>query len=502
MKPISILFENFVGGITNDPRDLTVGVAQMITNFDIFTDSKRAIPYPDVETGDDTASSHQIQAYCVALRTGTTYSLYGLGVDAGHVQVFYKNLTTGAANDLDDDDWNTTANNLTAVGSVSFNCFVYYKKTGRIYGGHLSSDIWKYDPSGGSAFVDADLSISYTNIAQGLVHSQDDILYIPYDNKIAANDNGSWTSAAITLPSDCYITSICEHGAYIAIAAAPLSGVGGSRVYIWDRSSTLATVTENIDWGTGVIKVLESIEGVLIGISLAADSTRLKHRVIFRKYDGYGAKQFRELTTSSVPSLFIAKQKIDNRLHFMMSGVFAGAQREGIWTVGRPNSTSDFAVVHSHTPNNDTALGNGSLKGFYILGDFVFTSYVNNGGSYSMSKTVASATYTKTAIIETVVRNGGDSSFIKKIDGVSATYEPLAAAGQLVTKYKKDEETSFSSAIMTDTTDNSLARSTPTIENGGALPDHKEISFRLESTGGAVPTSFGFQQTPTNSRSY
>jgi hypothetical protein len=492
---------DFTGGITNDPRDDATGVAQMITNFDIFTDYKRAIPYRDVEDGNSAQSTAQIQAYCVALRTGTTYSLYGLGVDSGHPYISYKNITTGAANDLDDNAWNLTANSIAASGSTSYDCFVFYPRTGRIYGGHLSSNIWKYDPTGVAAFVDTELSISYSTIAQGLVHSQDDILYIPYDNKIAKNDNGSWTATALTLPTEFYITSICELGALLAIAAAPKSGIGTSRVYLWDRDSTLETVSENIDWGTGILKVLENIENTLIGISLANDVTRNKHRVIFRRYDGYGAVKFRELTSSSITDLKSVKQKIDNRLHFMLAGTFAGAVREGIWTIGRPSPDKPFALVHSHTPNNDTALGAGVLKGFYILGDYVFTSYINNSSVAAMSKTLATATYTKKAIYESVIFSAKDSAAVKSWKGYSSTFEPLTSNAQVVSKYKKDEETSFTT-IQTENTTSAISRSSATIDSAGSLPEHKELAFRLESTNGAVITGYSFEQEVEESKPY
>lgn len=498
-KPTYI--RRFDGGITNDPRDDAPGVAQMITNFDVFTDPKRMLPYRDVEDGCSTQSSIVIQAFCIALRTGTTYSLYGLGVSDGHPSISYKNISTGSADDLDDNTWNSTANSVSGAGSTSYDCFVYYPRTNKIYGGRLAGDIWAYYPSGGTAFVETEVSVAYTTICQGIVHSQDDILYIGYDNKIMKNNNGTWTTAALTLPTEYYITSICEVGSFLAIAAAPKSGFGSSRVYLWDRDSTLETVSENIDWGTGTLKVLENIEGILVGISLSADTTRVRNRVIFRRYDGYGAIKFRELTSTTNPVVNIAKQRIDNRVYFMMTGTFGGAIREGIWSVGRPTPDSQFAIVNDHTPNNDTALGNGIMKGFYILGDFVFTAYVNNSTVASMSKTKATAVYTKKAIYETVTFNKGDSSIIKKLAGVSTTFEPLTSSAQVIAKYRKDEETSFTT-IHTQATANAMAKSSATLDSSTALPDHSEITFRLESTLGAVITGFNFDQEPTDSRPY
>ena len=68
----------------------------------------------------------------------------------------------------------------------------------------------------------------------------------------------------------------------------------------------------------------------------------------------------------------------------------------------------------------------------------------------------------------------------------------LPAAGSVVLKYRKDEETSYTT-IFTHTTDNSLSHSAINIESSGAtLPEYREIQFRIESTGNAEITSFSF----------
>lgn len=236
MKTITI--NKFNAGIQNDPRSRVSAGARMVTNFDVLTNEHKMTPYRDSEDGDSGASTSQKQNFAIALRTGTTYSLYGLGVvsGTGKAEVLVKELSTGASTDLDDNGWGTPSANQSASGSTSFNLFVYYKKTGLIYGARAGTHIWAFSPTG-TAWADTSQALTYTNICQGLVHSKDDVLYIGYDNKIAKNDNGSWTTTALTLPSDLYVTSIAEHGNYLAIGCAPLSGTGHSRVFLWDRDS-------------------------------------------------------------------------------------------------------------------------------------------------------------------------------------------------------------------------------------------------------------------------
>lgn len=481
-------------GITNDPRDPSEGAAQMITNFDIFTDPRRMIPVRDSEDGDSGSSTSQKQNFCVALRTGTTYRLYGLGVVSGdnRAEVLMKDLTTGLSSDLSDSGWLTPANNQSSSGSTNFNLFVYYARTGLIYGARAGSAIWAFDPSSSAAWADTSHSLSYTNIAQGLVHSKDDVLYIAYDNKIASNNNGSWTDTALTLPSHLVINSIEERGNFLFIACAPLSGIGKSVGFYWDRDSSLATLSESVDLGEGVVKVAAEVDGELITISLAGgNSTRIKHRIIFRTVNGSQAKKFRELLSTTSPTLSIAKQKVDNRLYFLMTGTFAGAIREGLWAIGRITSTSPFAVSNERTPNNDTALGNGTLHNFIMVGDYTFISYTNNSNAKAVSKTNDQASYTATSIYEKkFIEPIGET---KNVIAETVLFEPLPAAGQVVLKTRKNEQTVWST-VQTFSTDNELMLEATRLADGTKFGDHVERDRRIESTGGAVITGLMFTE--------
>ena len=391
------VINRFDGGIANDPRDPRDDVCRVVTNFDVFTNPSKMTPYRSSEDGDSGANDSQRQNFLIALRTGTTYSFYAYGrqTAANRTQVSYKNLTTGVdATDLDDAGWQTDGNgDEGSIATPNYNLFVYYRRTGLIYGAHGGSNIWACDPSFVVAFAGTHLALTYTNIAQGLVHSKDDILYVPYDNRIAKNDNGVWTTIALQLPASMYITSICEMGNNIAIAMAPLSGAvaGQSRVYIWDRDTSVTTLSETIPWEEGQLQILEVVDGYLIGISISGNSTtRHNNRIMFRYLDGnnilgYRAKKLFEIISptgqeSAPPSastgttqLPIAKQMIEGRLHFLMMAYINGENRDGVWSLGKVGDS--FALVHERTVNNDTALTSGTLFGFFYVGDYLFIAY-------------------------------------------------------------------------------------------------------------------------------
>lgn len=503
---IETKINKFNGGMVNDPRDPTENTCRVVTNFDVLTNSYKMSPYRSSESGDSAASTSRKQNFCVALRTGTTYRLFGLGVVSGtaRAEILMKDLTTGAATDLDDADWATPANNQSSAGTTSFNLFVYYKKVGRIFGAKAGTTIWVFDPASSAAFLEDGTgnsrSLTYTNIAQGLVHSKDDILYIPYDNKIAKNDNGTWSDTALTLPSHLYITSICEDGNNLVIACAPLSGVGDSVVFIWDRDSSLATLSDSINWGQETLKIIESVEGIIIGISLSGtNSTRFKDRIVFKYLSASNPITFQVFEGGTSTLLPIAKQKINDRLYFMMLVSLNGATREGVWSVGR--NLSSFSIVHERTPNNNTALVGGDLYGFFLVGDFMFISYLSSS-TYALSKTDDTETYSASSIYESKIFNAGDSSLTKKLIGVTVMTEPMPTAGQIILSYRKDGATAWTE-IFTEATDSSISRSAINIESSGDnLGEHKEVEFQIKSTGGAVVTGFSFKEEFINKRLY
>jgi hypothetical protein len=512
---VTIDIDRFDSGVTNDPRDPRASASQMVSNFDVFTNPRKITPYVSAEDGDSSASTSKKQNFAVALRTGSTYSLYALGVKSATdtAEVLYKNFTTSSA-DLSDATWTAPSANQSSSGTTQFGLFTYYAKTNLIYGARASRYIWAFSPSG-TAWADTSkdlndysdvFSTTFTNIAEGIVHSKDDILYVGVDNWVIANDNGTWTAGtapALTLPSHLYITSMCEYGNYLAIGCAPLSGVGNSVVYLWDRDSTLTTVTESIDWGDGDLKVLETVEGKLIGVSIAAriagfaggPVSRFNNRVIFRFYSiGGGAKKFSELTSSATTNLQLAKQRIDNRLYFLLDTTLGGTRREGLWSVGISGET--FAISNERTPNNDTDVTttNGSLINFFVVGDYAFIAYINSSSAYAVSKTDNGQTYTATSVYETVINPGmdvGHKNKKKQLVSVQVSYEPLPAAGQVVLKYKVDG--SAYTTIFTETTDSVLFTESVKDSSGDVFTSGREYEFRIESTGAAVITGIKYK---------
>lgn len=492
------LIDRFDGGMINDPRSKSENTARVVTNFDI-TDPYRLVPYRDSEDGDASSTTSQKQNFQIALRTGTTYSLYALGVvnGTGRAEVLFKDLTTGAANDLDDNTWGATANNASSSGATAFDLFIYYQRTGRIYGARATNAIWAYDPAGTASWTDTELSLTYTTVVQGVVHSKDDILYIGYDNFIAKNNNGAWTAPALTLPTYLRVTSIAEYGDYLAIACRSLSRLHDSVVFLWDRNSALVTLSESINWGKGDLNIIGVIGGELVGISMTPPTTpHFFYRLTFKRVSSFRqvmalkAEKFLEFTTTTSPVLPWAKQIINNRFYFMASFSINGTVREGIWSLSR-SSDGGFTLVHERTPNNNTALVTPTFYNFIFVGDYLFQAYAET--NFAVKKTDDQATFTANAIYESRIFNGGNAAKTKKLISAGVMAQPLPAAGVIDLGYMIDAETTFTT-IFTWTTDNDTYHEAINIESSGAeLPQFKEIQFRIRSTGNAVVTGLKFK---------
>ena len=468
----------FDGGIANDPRDRRENTCRMVSNFDIYTNPHKLTPYRNSEDGHSAANTMFPQNYLIARRSGaTTYGLFAYcrQIALNRVSVQMKALTTGGTNDLDDNTWFEFIDWEGSILGPTFDLFVWYPKTDKIYGGHGNSAIWSCDPkgaSGSTVFNNTELSLNYTNLAQGLVHSKDDILYVPYDNKIAKNDGGLWTTEALVLPSNFYITSICEMGNNIAIAMAPLAGarVGQSRVYIWDRNTSVTTLSETIPWEEGTLQILEVIDGYLVGISIAGTTTTsFGPKILFRYLAGNEVLGFRaeklftiiSTSTSNTTQLPIIKQIREGRLHFMMRVTIDGVRRDGVWSLGK-NDAGQWSLSHERTPNNDTAIENGnvSVAAFMYAGDHLFQSYLTATSVFTVSKTSDTASFTATSLYESRTFNAGDSSVYKGLIEATVTTEFLPADGQIILLYQIDENigTAFWGKIFTNTTNNSISR--------------------------------------------
>ena len=508
-KIIEKIIDQFDLGMTQDPRISNERFSQLIKNFEAHTFIRKLVPLHEQDNGDSSAATNKIQNFTIAGYVGvppTDYRLFGLGVSGTKARVFVNASFISST-------WTSHAT-ASAMTAVDFELFIYYPKTRRLYGASDGSLIWSCDPvSGGSGFDETDgndefahtLATSYRNPRSsssgnrpnisGLVHSKDDIMYIGYDNIIVSNDgSGDWTDPALTLPVDMVITSLSEYGNYLAIGVKSANEIGGSLVLLWDRNSTANDISEKIDWGEGNLQILEEIDGVLIGVSIAGTTiTQVLSKITFRYYAGGKPVVFKQFiseanyTSNNLPRY---KRKVNNYLYFPMKIKLNDSTQEGIWKVGRHVGSGQFMVSIERAPNNDTDLTSGEIHGFIKNGDIMFIAYTDNG-VLAMTATDISGDDSASSIYESLIF--GDQRKKFKLIAAGVMTEAMPSNGQIILGYKKDEETSYTT-IFTNGTDSDIYHEAVNIESSGdTLPEFREISFQIKSTGGAVLTGLYFK---------
>ena len=458
-KIVETLIDRFDGGMTNLIRRKEERFSRILNHFNISTDGMRLIPNLSMEADGSAGDTEKLVRFL-----SVNAKHYGLGVVSGttKAKIFERaSLPAGA--------WGASTTGEDSNTGRKETLFIAYENQTKIYGARANT-IWSYQYAT-NTYETSERSLTHAAIEQGLVHSKDDILYIPYDNKIAKNNAGTWTDAALTLPTNYVISSICEYGNYIAIAckAVNSNNIGNnSVVYLWDRDTSLTTLSESIDWGVGELLILEELEGNLIGVTSQASISAFTHPKIIFKYwnGGTMAKQFLEIiaSTTAVAGHILGKQRMNKRIAFMMDLTINSVRYDGVWSIGK-NELGEFSLSLDYLINNDTAIASPIMKGFHILGDYLTAAFLDNS-VYVINRSNDDSDYaTATSVYESLIKNLGDSDKTKKLLGATLLFEPLPAAGVVRLFYKKDEETAFT-RIFTFGTDDKISHGANQIEIG------------------------------------
>jgi hypothetical protein len=315
---------------------------------------------------------------------------------------------------------------------------------------------------------------------------------MPYNNKIVrVNAGGTVQDAVLTLPSNFKITSIANYGNYLAIACAPISTYNGqSKVFLWNLIST--DVQEAIDWGEGELRVLENIEGMLVGVTdryLNNATGAGRGSMILQVYSGGSPQVLKEVYTQALSGKTIPLSKAvkNNRLFFaakIMTNSAGTEYNEGIWSFGRKNVNYPFSLTLDIIDENIDTDG---IQAFGTAASYFFITHSNDG---SIDKTNDAATYAFTSVYESQIFNFGDSSVEKQLLGFSLTTAPIPTGGSVTVKMKVDDDTSWTT-VGTLSTVGEVSRDFMAIEATGAdFAVGKEYQFRIESTVGAEVTGF------------
>lgn len=509
-KQYTTKITRFDGGMTTVLRNAASNEARLIKHFDNFSKKHALIPYVNTESNDGgslTQATNKIQNF---LMYGS--KLYGLGVqtsDSTKAVIFENTAPQNAS-------WAISSGSVpSAQNTTLFNMFKEYQ--GIIYYSNAQG-LGSYNISGASYNETARAIAGITSISQGLVHSKDSIFYFGYTTSsaviIGKYDNSTWTNAALTISTTNYkVIDLCEYGNYIAIALQPTRNGFNSVVLLWDRDSSVSTLSEAIDWGNNTLYAIENIDGYIIGVAVQGNISNTAiwklPKLIFKQYGGGGAVQFKEIQLQSF-STIQGKQKINNRLYFAIQAtslidsqnVGTTNDYSGVWSVGRSGINDPFTVNFDRSAANSGVVlfndGSNPFGGFIIAGDYVYIShYVSSTATLTKSNST-DGTYSAISTYESPYFATVDSATTKKLIGVTLTYEKIPTSGSVSLYYRADGSTSWT-LIFTDSTATSTSHDAVNIESTGVtLPQYSEIEFQIISKGVTITGLFFTEETIDN----
>jgi hypothetical protein len=280
-------------------------------------------------------------------------------------------------------------------------------------------------------------------------------------------------------------------------------------MYLWDGVST-TTYVDIVDIGVGTVSGASMLEGQIV----ACISTPNKRTL---KLKGYSGGMFRNLYTytgranrAGTSNLVIGASRLQTFTGFVYfiitgtrpDGTYAGLYEYSIARFGReePVNPTTFSIyktldftsargIDGSTTNNDFTIIE-SIVGASDTAERAVCAVINSDTNKTTFFLSSTNTYTaQPGVIETYRYDFGDSSRERQFK-VSVQFSPLPTAGQVVLKYRKDEELTWTE-IFTETTDNAISHESINIESTGAnLPQCKELQLRCELIGGAELTGY------------
>jgi hypothetical protein len=495
-KSVQIQLNNFNGGVSDDPRASTASEFIISKHFDIFSNPNRLTPYRSLEadTNDGSTATGMKQYFVRDFKyASASDKLYGLGqTGAGLTKVVYKAVSTSG-------NWTVPASSE-GNGAVQNGCFMEFKDY--MWGFQGTNQIFKWGTLSGTPSITnsvATVGSTITSVADGVINSLGD-MYIAYNNTIVRISPAlAVTDAAKTVPTNYKITSMCNFGNYLAIGCSPISTFNGvSKVFLWDYSST-EKFQEVIDWGEGELRVLETVEGFLVGISdryLNSLNGAGKGSMIIQIWSGGVPQIVKEVFTQKLngKSIPLSKALRNNRLFWsakIMTNTAGTEYDEGLWSFGRKNSKYPWATTLDIIDENVDTDG---IEAFGTAGNYFFIAHSNDG---SIDKTNDAATYAFTSIYESQILDFGDADTQKKIESVKVSFRKLITGESVTLKMKVDDATSWTTIGAYSTADK-VSYTWKNIATGAAFPCGREFKFRIESTGGLEVTGLELDVTILN----
>lgn len=515
------VLSRFDGGMADDYIRGATGESSVSKHFDILSYPRRLQPVRSMTAESVTDSK------IGNIITASNGLMYGVGTDPSNPtlgKLWYRQ-GFGAS-----DVWASLATNQLSGATLRTGDYAFlteYPDAGNVRTIFWASTnlLLASDPAGGSSA--ATDSLTFSTISQGFVHPKDKVLYFSYQTTTAtyiasispnASAFGTHNYTALTLSKRYRVYSLTNYGDYLAIGATSNDGVGASTsvVILWDRDTSLATVSEIIPWGAGNLKVLNNLNGVLVGVSTMSSnqtgSVQDHDAIQIKAYAG-GAEPtlIKEISTTRLTTtapMCAINERVNfvynNRLYFSANIVGGGTAPAyyGLWSVGKTKTNRWATTIERMATNTGTETG---VIAAAMSGDFCSMCHTAVGTlTFTTNGNNLSTIYDATSIYETTINpemSDDDYDVNKQLTKVFVSYLPLPADAQIVVKYRVDclQNASGSTlgagwtTVISRTTDNE-GYFEMTIDNAGSqFTAGRKYEFRIESTDGAIITGLGYE---------
>lgn len=511
MKTITI--NEFYDGMADDRFNARASEFSFIKQFDTLTYPHRLQPLRGM-------SAHTTGTGIGNMIVASNGSTYGSGTNStnGRLYALIDYGATGA--------FTTLATDQLSGATVNYEFLVDYPDCGHIRAIHWASNntLVCSDPAGGSSASTS--SLSFTTIGQGLVHPKDKILYFPYRTSTAsfiglispnATPFTGLNAVAFTMPNQYRIYCLSNYGDYLAIPATGNGntvGPNASIVYLSNRDTSINTFDQSIPWGDGILKVLNNLNGVLIGISelgnnfIQGGTSQDYNSILIKAFDGgVEPKVIAELKVQNVggaasPSVLINPRVNfihNNRLYFSVNLVptdGVSQTRYGLWSVGRNKITGEYSVSMERVATNaNTDTG---VLSAVIIGDYVEIVHTAEGTlTKSTNGLTSSTTYSATSSYESTINPNmpeNDALAKKQLMSMSIHYLPLPSGASITAYYRVDSNGTFSDwTSLGSNISSEIVAMERTRASANEFTAGRNYEFRIESTGGATITSFTYR---------
>lgn len=497
-RKITRYINRFDGGITDDIRNTSdLSRCAHVSHFDIYTNPYRLKPMPgfvsdqDTTVGADDLQNYNIKAFYYRSTSGGTLLAVGTKADGTGSKLFSKATPTTAqwtAVASGEGTYDVSGKTFLAQAIPAGNFRLYWVTTngGNTYLSYFDTSV----TDAGATVHSGSTDISQT-VAEHLIDT----------NLYATTGRGDvmlLTNSAVTDPACStgnFVTDIHPGDAQMGIVGYVVNNVQTVTPYqgvfsIWDL-----TVNPN-----------ETLYKYYLGNTRPFALGRDGSQWLVAASDGLGSDtastgpnngaQALEIYVTNGPQterfLRINAETNTNSAFRPVRGTYHGATlfyaklptdssgttfKQGIWAVGRRNSSSPIAL--SLLLDMDSF---GSLEGYYTFGDHHFFAH-GGDGSVSRLDALDDGTYDVTAVYESLIF-GSETPFQKIFQGLSVLTEDLPSGASVVAKYRTDTDDSWTTIGTSSTT--GAERHNFTRTSSGPIGNFQEIQFRIEVTGKAA----------------